>query len=224
MIQSVFDVLESARNELGPGKRIALKKDQLPTGVFKNGDRFKAQIGISGKTRCIGNFSTVDEASIAYESVAKERVDVGAAKDDEEFDARFKSAQTKAIAAAAQASSTSLGQLTSDVAVGPKRKAGSDVSERSKKENGWGWKAGGLPTGITYAGTSKFDADISENNKKRHIGSFEKLEEAVAAYQFVEEALEDSGFPPSDDGRITVFEKAKERVRNASTNIAVSDA
>ena len=128
------------------------------------------------------------------------------------------------MAGAADASGSSPSKTAADITAGSKRKVGTSLTERTKKKNGWGWKAGGLPAGITYSGTSKFAADIFVRGKERNIGYFEKLEEAVAAYQFVEKGLEDSGLPPSDDGRISVFKEAKERVRNASTAIKASTA
>ena len=81
-------------------KSKASSERNLPTGVHKSssGNKFRSIIRWRGKNRCIGSFDTPEQASAAYISVRKDRVDAKLlVVSTDEVDALFDAAQKKAL-------------------------------------------------------------------------------------------------------------------------------
>jgi hypothetical protein len=73
------------------------------------------------------------------------------------------------------------------------------------------------PKGITQR---KYDgmwqSQICVLSRNRHIGTFRTPEAAAAAYQAVRNALDESGLPPKDNGRLALFETIRAEAKGDS--------
>ena len=58
-----------------------------------------------------------------------------------------------------------------------------------------------------------WQSQLSVIGRNRHIGIFRTPEAAAAAYQAVRKALDESGLPPTDSGRLALFESVRAKVK-----------
>ena len=72
------------------------------------------------------------------------------------------------------------------------------------------------PKGITRKDDGMWQSQISVLGRSRHIGIFRTPEAAAAAYQAVRNALDESGLPPKDNGRLALFETIRAEAKGDS--------
>lgn len=68
-----------------------------------------------------------------------------------------------------------------------------------------------------------WQSQLSVAGRNRHIGIFRTPEAAAAAYQAVRKALDESGLPPKDSGRLALFESARAKAKGEdakTTNVS----
>jgi hypothetical protein len=165
----------------------------LPQGVNKKssgGYEYEARI-YRGKSRLIGLFDTVEQASAAYMSVRKDLDDAKLSSyGEEEVDALFDAAQKNAVEA--------VGGFV------PKKKKPKATPERD------------LPKGVQKLKSGKFQAKIYWEGKERHIGTFGTVEQADAAYISARKDLDDAKSSRlSADEMIARFDAAQKKAVEA---------
>ena len=197
-VDAIFDAAQTKALEAVGGsvpkkrKSKTSSKRDLPQGVRKTSSgKYVSEIWWGDKTRRIGTFDTLDQASAAYTSMSakKDLADANLSMSGaDEAKATFDEAKKKAVAAVG--------------GVAP-RKA-TPVRD--------------LPRGVSKARCGrKFQSRIQWGGKTRNIGTFDTPEQASAAFMSVRKDLDDAKVRPcgSDKVKSAMFDAAKKKALEA---------
>ena len=191
----------SAETATAPGKKKskqAKSQRELPKGVNKRWKgkyqyqgkyQYEARI-YRGKSFLIGTFDTPEQASAAYMSVQKDLDDANLSSYGvDEVDAIFEAAQKKAVEA-----------------------VGGFIPKKTDKAT----PERDLPKGIQKLKSGKFQAKIYWGGKERHIGTFDNVGQASAAYVSAREDLDNTNLSACDDDTvIALFDAAQKKAIEA---------
>ena len=196
-------LFEGAKDKVGNKSTGAFQK-----GVYQNKTtgNWCAQISVNCKLRTIGTFVSSEDASHAYEIVAKALDKSGLSRQDKKAVEIFGMARIQARGSLPPVENlprgvtkhTSSGSISGkDCYSGPFNTAGEAQRMSMVRPTSLSKR----PTGISQRKSGKWEVQISVVGRTKHIGLFDSIGAAIEARETVQAALAECGLSPNDPKR-----------------------